>query len=85
MLAHTDTDISVPGIGIGMNTRYRSNPRPKTNVLRASVRAFAWALRALRALGLRALGLRALGLRALGPRGGLCLRAQKLTQKPAKQ
>ena len=26
MLAHTDTDISVPGIGIGINTRYRSNP-----------------------------------------------------------
>ena len=26
MLPHTDTDISVPGIGIGINTRYWLNP-----------------------------------------------------------
>ena len=27
MLPNTDTDISVPGIGIGINTRYWSNPK----------------------------------------------------------
>ena len=26
IITHTDTDISLPGIGIGKNTRYRSNP-----------------------------------------------------------
>ena len=28
IVAHTNTDILVPGIGIGINTRYQSNPSP---------------------------------------------------------
>ena len=39
MLTHTDTDtdILVPGIGIGMNTRYRSNPESDRGIFIVSI------------------------------------------------